>query len=125
VSTLLQIKMLLRNLILPPTGLLLLACLGVLLLKRRPLLARIFLITGLGSLWLLSTPIVSDELTSLAETYPALDLRRAADAQAIVILGGGGQRAFAPEYQGPAADPALLERLSYGAISRTAPGCPF
>jgi uncharacterized SAM-binding protein YcdF (DUF218 family) len=124
VSTLLQIKMLLRSLILPPTGLLLLACLGVLLLKRFPKLARTFLIIGLGSLWLLSTPIVSDELTALAESYPALDLRRAADAQAIVILGGGGQRAFAPEYQGPAADPALLERLSYGAYLAHSTGLP-
>jgi uncharacterized SAM-binding protein YcdF (DUF218 family) len=42
-------------------------------------------------------------------------LRSSAGAQAIVILGGGGQRAFAPEYGGPAADPFLLERLSYGA----------
>jgi uncharacterized SAM-binding protein YcdF (DUF218 family) len=124
VSTLLQIKMLLRNLILPPNGPLLLAGLGLLLLKRRPLLARTFLIIGLGSLWLLSTPIVSDALTSLAETYPPLDLRRAADAQAIVILGGGGQRAFAPEYQGPAAEPALLERLSYGAYLAHSTGLP-
>lgn len=123
-STLLQIKMLLRSLILPPNGPLLLACLGVLLLRRRPLLARTFLIIGLGSLWLLSTPIVSDALTSLAETYPPLDLRHAADAQAIVILGGGGQRAFAPEYQGPAAEPALLERLSYGAYLAHSTGLP-
>jgi uncharacterized SAM-binding protein YcdF (DUF218 family) len=124
VSMLLQFKMLLRNLILPPVGLMLLAWLGVLLLKRRPILARTFLIVGLGSLWLLSTPIVSDALTSLAEAYPPLDLHRAAEAQAIVILGGGGQRAFAPEYQGPAADPALLERLSYGAYLAHSTGLP-
>jgi uncharacterized SAM-binding protein YcdF (DUF218 family) len=44
-----------------------------------------------------------------------VDLGSAAGAQAIVILGGGGERAFAPEYAGMAAEPLMLERLSYGA----------
>jgi uncharacterized SAM-binding protein YcdF (DUF218 family) len=112
---LLRLKTLLKIVVLPPAGLLLLAIVGVFLIKRRPALARACLILGLGSLWLLSTPVVSGALTSLAEHYPPLDLRSTAGAQAIVILGGGGQRAFAPEYGGPAADPYLLERLSYGA----------
>ena len=114
-----------KELILPPTGLLLLAILGVFLIRRRPRLARRCLILGLGSLWLLSTPVVSDALAGLAESYPPLDLRRAADAQAIVILGGGGQRAFAPEYGGPAADPRELERLSYGAYIARKTGLPI
>jgi len=54
-------------------------------------------------------------VVSLTEHYPALDLQSAGGAQAVVILGGGGQRGYAPEYGGPAADPELLERLSYGA----------
>jgi len=120
----LQLKLLLRTLTLPPAGPLLLAFIGMLLLRRRPVLARSLLIVGLGSLWLLSTPLVSDMLTARAEYYPPLDMRRAADAQAIVILGGGGQRGFAPEYQGPAADPGLLERLSYGAYVAHSTGLP-
>ncbi|HEY6620855.1 MAG TPA: YdcF family protein, partial [Steroidobacteraceae bacterium] len=44
--------------------------------------------------------------------------------QAIVILGGGGERAFAPEYGGPAAEPLLLERLSYGAYVAKKTGLP-
>ena len=112
---LLHLKTMLKDLILPPAGPLLLAFLGFVLLKIRPLLGRICLIVGLASLWLLSTPIVSDELTRLAELYPPLDMRQTANAQAIVILGGGGQRALAPEYQGPSAEPFMLERLSYGA----------
>ena len=111
----LLLKQLLRSLILPPAGPLLLALLGVLLIKRRPRAARICLMIGLGSLWLLSTPVVSDAFTRLAERYPPPDLRLGTGAQAVVILGGGGQRGYAPEYQGPAADPFLLERLSYGA----------
>jgi uncharacterized SAM-binding protein YcdF (DUF218 family) len=91
----------------------------VFLLKRRPRLARSFLIVGLGSLWLLSVPLVSDVLARWVGNYPPLDWNTARGAQAIVILGGGGQRAFAPEYGGPSAEPQLLERLSYGAyVSR-------
>ena len=112
---LLHLKTLLKDLILPPTGPLLLALLGFALLKARPTFARICLGAGLATLWLLSTPIVSDALTGLVELYPPLDFRQAAQSQAIVILGGGGERDFAPEYGGPAAEPFLFERLSYGA----------
>ncbi len=121
---LLQAKTLLKNLILPPAGPLLLALWGVFLIKRRPALARLLLVTGLGSLWLLATPVVSLALSKLAEHYPPLDLRAVAGAQAIVILGGGGQTAFAPEYGGPAAGPVLLERLSYGAFIARRTGLP-
>jgi uncharacterized SAM-binding protein YcdF (DUF218 family) len=122
---LLRIKMLLKAVILPPTGPLLLAIAGAFLIKRRPVLARTCLILGLGSLWLLSTPRVSEALAGLAEHYPPLDLRSAAAAQAIVILGGGGQRAVAPEYGGPSADPVLLERLTYGAYVARKTGLPI
>jgi uncharacterized SAM-binding protein YcdF (DUF218 family) len=121
---LLQLKTVLRMLILPPSGSLLIALVGLLLLKRRPLAARIFLVFGIGSLWALSTPSVADLLSGAVESYPALDLRRPTGAQAIVILGGGGQRAFAPEYGGPAAEPLLLERLSYGAYVAQKTGLP-
>src|SRR6266403_1644104 len=72
----------------------------------------------LGStLWLLATPLVADVLARAAEREPALDLTRAPQAQAIVILGGGDERIAAPEYGGEAAPgSALLERLTYGAF---------
>jgi len=84
-------------------------------MKRRPRLARVCLAAAVSLLWLLSTPVVSDALEALAESYPPLDMHSATGAQAIVILGGGGERAFAPEYAGMAAEPLMLERLSYGA----------
>ena len=99
-------RTLLKNLILPPAGPLLLAIIGALLLRRRARLARLLLALGLGSLWLLSLPVVADALTRLSEHYPPLDLAQPTQAQAIVILGGGGQRAYAPEYGGPAAEVA-------------------
>jgi len=123
-SWLLPLKTVFKHFILPPGGLVLLGVLGLLLLKRRPALARVCLIASVGLLWLLSTPLVSDALTSWVEYYPAVDLRKAADAQAIVILGGGGQRAFAPEYSGPAAAPYSLERLAYGAYLAKKTGLP-
>jgi uncharacterized SAM-binding protein YcdF (DUF218 family) len=122
---LLQLKTLLKDSILQPSGPLLLALLGLALLKWRPRLARICLATGVVSLWLLSMPIVSDALTRIVELYPPLDLHLAGNAQAIVILGGGGQRVMAPEYAGPAAEPYMLERLSYGAYLAKKTGLPI
>jgi uncharacterized SAM-binding protein YcdF (DUF218 family) len=122
---LLYAKTIIKNLLLPPAGLLLLALAGWLLLKRRPVLGRSIIVIAIGALWLLSTPGISFSLARLTERYPPLDLHSAADVQsgapqAIVILGGGGQRAFAAEYGGPAAGGVLLERLSYGAfLART------
>jgi uncharacterized SAM-binding protein YcdF (DUF218 family) len=123
-SWLLPLKTLTKSLLLPPIGLLVLAAAGILLLRSRPKLGKALLIVSIGSLWLISMPIVSDVLTSWVERYPALDLADAAKAQAIVILGGGGQRAFAPEYSGPAAEPYLLERLAYGAYIAKKTGLP-
>jgi uncharacterized SAM-binding protein YcdF (DUF218 family) len=112
---LLHLKTLLRYVLLPPAGPIILAFIGLFLLGRRPRLARALLILGLGSLWLLSTPLIANGIVRMAEHYPALDLNQLGGAQAIVILGGGGQHDFAPEYGGPAAEPEMLQRLSYGA----------
>lgn len=109
-------KDLARTLVLPPLGLLILAVLGAILIalhRRRS--GWSCLIIGLGLLWMLSTPLVADELTLLSEVYPAYNPAKPTDAQAIVILGGGDGRAHAPEYGGPATSLELLERLNYGA----------
>ena len=108
-------KTFLKDLVLPPSGLLLLAILGLFVLQRRPRLGRALLTLSIALLWLLSTPIVADQLARWSERYPPLDLRADPQAGAIVIVGGGGQRDYAPEYGGPAAKPYLLERLAYGA----------
>src|ERR1700761_8966600 len=112
---LLLIKSVLRTLLLPPAGPLLIMVLGIILLRRRPLLARVCLVFAIACLWLLSTPIVSDSLAAMSESYPALDLAHLPNAQAIVILGGGGQLKLAPKYNAPASEPLLLQKLSYGA----------
>jgi uncharacterized SAM-binding protein YcdF (DUF218 family) len=111
------LKVMARTLVLPPAGLLILAVLGAVLIGRhRRRAGWSCLIIGLGSLWMLSTPLVADELTRLTEVYPALDPAKPTNAQAIVILGGGDGRLPAPEYAGqPATSLDLLERLNYGA----------
>jgi len=112
---LILIKTLLRNLVLPPAGPLLLAFLGLLLFVRRRTLGMSLVIAGLSFLWLLSMPAVGDLLCHMVERYPTLDPARPVTAQAIVVLGGGGAR-FAPEFDGWALDGATLDRVVYGAF---------
>lgn len=124
------LKTLLRTLILPPAGPLLLAFAGAWLLSRRAAgrarrIGILLLVTGLASLWLLSLPALADRLADLAEREPALDVTRIPEAQAIVILGGGSERHSAPEYAHlPAAGSGLLERLTYGAYLARRTGLP-
>jgi uncharacterized SAM-binding protein YcdF (DUF218 family) len=122
---LLHLKTLMRSLVLPPAGPLLLGAVGLVLWRRRPAVGRTLVVVALVSLWALSMPLLADALEALAYHYPPVDLRNASTAQAIVILGGGGQRAFAPEYGGPAAGPLLLERLAYGAYLARATALPI
>jgi len=116
------VKTVLRELLLPPGGLLLVAFAGAWLLARRRW-GWMLLLAPLAALWLLATPLVGEGLMRLTQRYPALDLGHATQAQAIVILSGGHPR-WAPEYAGPAAGDVLLERVSYGAYLARHTGLP-
>lgn len=108
-------KKMLTALVLPPTGPLLLALLGLLVLQRRPRLGRVLAWLGVLGLLALSLPLVAHVLVrSFAQAGP-LDFRQARDAQAIVILGGGVRRG-APEYGGDTIGRLTLERVRYGAL---------
>ena len=104
----------LRSLVLPPNGPLIVAFAGLLLLGRRPRLGRALTWLGLISLLALSMPAVSDALYRTLDRYPHLDLAKASNAQALIIL-GGGIRWKAPEYGGPTVGRLTLERVRYGA----------
>jgi uncharacterized SAM-binding protein YcdF (DUF218 family) len=104
----------LAALVLPPTGPLLLALLGLALLGRRPRLGRAVAWLGVGGLLVLSLPVVSYSLVRSLDA-PALDLTRTEDAQAIVILGGGVRR-NAAEFGGDTLARLTLERVRYGAL---------
>lgn len=119
-----HIKTAVKQLILPPASPLLLAMLGALLVRARPRLAALLLVVGLGSLWVISLPAVSHVLVRATQHYPALDPSKPSGAQAIVILGGGGQYRYSPDYGGPAAKPELLAKLAYGAYLARRMGLP-
>ena len=104
-----------RAIILPPGICFLLTLLGMLLVWRRRRFGWPVLVLGFGSLWLFATPLVADGLSRLAERCPAFDPAKPTDAQAVVILGGGGERMKAPEYGGPVTESWLLERVMLGA----------
>ncbi|GAC1691985.1 MAG: YdcF family protein [Steroidobacteraceae bacterium] len=126
---LITLKSLLRLLLLPPAGPVILALTGVLLARRAATLTarRIgwsLLAGSLAALWLLATPAIADRFERAAEVYPPLDLTRPVQAQAIVILAGGEARMTAPEYGAPAARAGLLERVTYGAYVARRTGLP-
>jgi len=109
-----EIARTLEALILPPGSLILLGIAGVLLWQR--LWGRLMVNFALIALYLLSTPYIANRLIQGLETYPALspELARKADAQAIVVL-GGGRDTGAPEYGGDTVSGGLLVRVRYAA----------
>ena len=117
------LKALLKALILPPTGPLLLAAAGLWMSGRIPRVGRIVAWTGILLLLALSTPMVAFLLLRFVDTSPPLDVMRARDAQAIVILGGGIRR-HAAEYGGDTLGHLTLERVRYGAQVARAVGLP-
>jgi len=117
------LKGLFKALVLPPTGPLLVAVTGLLLLGRRWRTGRILAWTGVASLLLLSTPMVAYLLLSILNQSPVLDMERAREAQAIVILGGGIRR-HATEYGGDTLGFLTLERVRYGALVARATQLP-
>jgi uncharacterized SAM-binding protein YcdF (DUF218 family) len=107
-------RKILTALILPPTGPLLVAILGLLLLRSRPRAGRALAWLGVLTLLVLSFPFVAHSLVRAAAFTAPVDLAQAADAQAIVILGGGLRR-NAREYGGDTLNTLSLERVRYGA----------
>jgi uncharacterized SAM-binding protein YcdF (DUF218 family) len=117
-------KKLLTALVLPPSGPLLLAALGLALLGRLPRLGRALAWGGVLVLAALSLPTVAQALLGTLNANPALDPARARDAQAIVIVGAGVRRE-APEYGGDTLGDLTLERVRYGAWLARRTGLPI
>ena len=109
------VKKFLTALVLPPTGPLILAFLGLMLLKARPMLGRGLAWLGILALLVFSMPFVSHALLVFLDGSPPLDFAKARNAQAIVILGGGVRR-NALEYGGDTLGRLTLERVRYGAL---------
>jgi uncharacterized SAM-binding protein YcdF (DUF218 family) len=111
-----ELSALFRTLVLPPAGPLIVGVLGCLLASTRRFRRTGLLLCAIavGSLWLLSTPIIANRLTRSVSTFPPLDLAQPVSADAVVILAGGVRR-FAPEYNEDAPNEITLQRIVYGA----------
>lgn len=104
-----------KSLLMPPGGLILLFLIGFLLV--RGVLGRMFIFVGLTVLTLMSNPKVAASLIAGLEPYPPLAPEEllSKGAQAILIL--GAERYFwAPEYGGDTVGSKTLQRLRYGAF---------
>ena len=116
------LKAIVKALVLPPAGPMLVALVGVLLRRRAPRAGRVLVWTGALTLVLLCLPIVAGILARPFD-MPPLDFADARRAQAIVVLGGGTRRA-APEYGGDTLGRRTLERVRYGARVARETGLP-
>ena len=109
------LKAVAKTLVLPPTGLLLLALLGLSLRRRFPRAGSLAAWTGVLLLLILSIPVVAGFLVRSLGSPPVFDPAQASNAEAIVILGGGTRR-HALEYGGDTLGELTLERLRYGTV---------
>ena len=74
----------------PLTVALVLALLGLWLVRRRPVPGKLMVFLAIAGLWMVSTPAFSDWLqATLERRFPPLAMERVPPADAIVVLGGG------------------------------------
>ncbi|MBF7730918.1 YdcF family protein [Pseudomonas sp. N040] len=117
-----------KQLLLPPSGLLLLLLAGWVLRRRYPGLARGCFIGGLAGLWLMSLPVAVEWTARALEQEPPLVAsgwaQLAERAQVIVVLGGGREMAD-PAWGGEQPSLLSLERLRYAARLARASDLPL
>jgi len=120
-----EFEALLKTIILPPAGPLILSITGFLVarLTRWKLPGDVLCAIGLAILWLLATPVVAGQLMKWGKSQEVLDLRQPVSADAIVILGGGIRR-YGPEYNDEAPNEITLQRLAYGVRVAHTTGLP-
>ena len=101
-------KKVLTALVLPPTGPLLVALVGLALLSRRPRWGRALAWLGVLSLFALSLPLVSHTLLRAVDQSPPLDFARTQAAQA--VASGEEPEQTGEDHEG--AEPPELESVS-------------
>lgn len=121
----------LAALVLPPTGPMLLIALGWLLGRRWRASGRALTLLGLLTLWLLccngmATWLARTLLPQVAALAPAeaADRLRAADIQAVIVL-GGGLYPRVPELAGPLPSSQTSARVLYGSWLAREAGLPL
>ena len=112
----------LSSVLLPPTSLIALTLLGVLMLKRRRTTGVTLIVCSQVLLAALSTPLVANALGRSLEPPPVL-IEQIKRAQAIVVL-GGGRNLGSPEWGGETVNDYTLRRTRYGARLARETGLP-
>ncbi len=115
---------LVASLILPPAGPLALIALGLLVLAPLPTTGYALAAVGIFSLYLVSTPAIASRLLDTLQAQNVVLRQVPADAQAIVVLGGGRNR-DAKEYGGDTIECFTLERLRYASRLHEESGLPI
>ena len=112
-----ELRYLIKGLLLPPTAQIIVLLLALFMLKRRPRLAKTCFFLALLSLWAFATPVVSNFLARSLEQERALlpSQLKTVNADAIVIL-SARQNERAPEFGQPVSGTDQLSRLRYGAF---------
>jgi len=112
-----RVGALLEQIIGPPGGFILLAILGLVVMRRYQRVGFYMTASGLGLLYIASLPLTANLLLSGLEPKTALSEKTllAGDKppQAIVIL-AAGRRYHAPEFAGDTPNAFALERIRYG-----------
>jgi uncharacterized SAM-binding protein YcdF (DUF218 family) len=111
------------GLVLPPGGLILLALLGLILIRRRPRLGRGLALAATLALYAVATPFIATRLLHSIES-PFVDPAQDASGQAIVVL-GGGLYSRALEYGADTVNRRSLERVRYAAHLQKRLGKPI
>ncbi len=120
----------LKSLVFPPGLFLLMLLLGLVLLRVRPVLARLLLWSGVLMGYLLSTPFIAGVLTHPLQSYPALlpeQLKERVEQshlQAIVVLSANRYKG-GPEYGHDTVGDETLERIRYAAYLHRQTGLPL
>jgi uncharacterized SAM-binding protein YcdF (DUF218 family) len=116
------VKAVLKAIVLPPCGPLLVSFAGLAIIRRRPRTGRLLAVLGVSTLFLLSLPVVAWLLVRTLHDGPPFDVAQAGTSQAVVILGGGIRRA--PELRGDTMNRLTLERVRFGARVARLTGLP-
>lgn len=119
------LKKIISALILPPTSLILLAFIGLWLIRKHPKTGRTLATLSLVSLLILSLPVTGNALLQSLETAPPISANQLNEIQAIVIL-GGGKNNEAPEFDNQdTINRWTLQRLRYGTYLQQQTGKPI
>jgi uncharacterized SAM-binding protein YcdF (DUF218 family) len=118
------LKKLLSAALLPPFGLILLAALGLLLMRRYRRLGATLAATAVLLMGLASIPLIANALLRGIEYPEPLVPERLKDADAIVVLAGGSYHS-AREYGGDTVNALSLERVRYAARLARQSGLPL